>query len=59
MCNSGNKTTSCENDENQLSINEEQTEQLGYCEETEESEQVMTNDNELNEDMVSTDTMTL
>ena len=59
VCNSGNKTTSCENDENQVSINEEQAEQLGYCEETEESEQVMTNDNELNEDMVSTDTVTL
>ena len=59
MCNSGNNKISCENDENQLSINEEQTEQLGYSEETEESEQVMTNDNELNEDMVSTDTVTL
>ena len=44
---------------NQVSINEEQSEQFGYCEETEESEQLMTNDNELNEDMASTDTVTL
>ena len=57
VCNSGNKTTSCKNDEkneNQVSINEDQAEQLGYCE-----RQNMTNDNELNEYMASTDTVTL